>query len=389
MEKNRQTQVSAGRPPYKPVYETVGNRIREYVRVGELKPGDRLDSPMRLAEKFNISQGTLQYSLRKLAAEGILVRKPRAGTFVSDGAETICSKNSDKNNLVLLIVPDLKLPVFAKLSIGVQECAHECNIHIVTANTDDTVERYVETLGRHIKENAFGIVLVPPFNENLPLEVIFELQKSRIPVVACFREVPGTSWPLVACDDLNLCRLAAKYLCECRCKNIGYIIPRSGVYDYEARCYTFMNVLLDMGVKFNRNLQLALEKTGNTAKPTAGKHAGYPARWSDTISRWLAEHADDIDGLCCGDDGIAFIAIETLKQMGKRVPEDVAVIGAGNLAKYLDFTPNALTTVAIDYHEMGMQAFKLLSAMRNGEKIEPHLRISLKGKIIAGNSTAP
>jgi len=58
--------------------------IVEGIRTGLLKPGDQIPPERRLSEAVNLSLGTVQRSLGKLADEGVVVRLHGTGTFVAE-----------------------------------------------------------------------------------------------------------------------------------------------------------------------------------------------------------------------------------------------------------------------------------------------------------------
>jgi GntR family transcriptional regulator/MocR family aminotransferase len=71
-----------------PVYRQICRAVREAVARGALAPGDRLPSARTLASDFGVARSTVEAALAELDAEGFVVRKVGAGTFVSRiGAE--------------------------------------------------------------------------------------------------------------------------------------------------------------------------------------------------------------------------------------------------------------------------------------------------------------
>ena len=71
-----------------PVYRQICRAVREAVARGALAPGDRLPSARTLAGDFGVARSTVEAALAELDAEGFVVRKVGAGTFVSRiGAE--------------------------------------------------------------------------------------------------------------------------------------------------------------------------------------------------------------------------------------------------------------------------------------------------------------
>lgn len=66
---------------------SLGQQVRAHVldkvESGEWREGDRIPSEAQLAEQFSASRMTIHIALRDLAAEGVLVRRQGAGTFVA------------------------------------------------------------------------------------------------------------------------------------------------------------------------------------------------------------------------------------------------------------------------------------------------------------------
>jgi len=66
----------------KPV-DIIISQIRELIRSGQLKPGDRLPSERKLSEKLNIGRTYVRDAIRKLEFYGILKTLPQSGTVVA------------------------------------------------------------------------------------------------------------------------------------------------------------------------------------------------------------------------------------------------------------------------------------------------------------------
>lgn len=61
-------------------------KILDWIRVGELGPGDRLQSERKLAERLSMNTRTVRRALAELEAEGVIEKRPRAGNFVRAAA---------------------------------------------------------------------------------------------------------------------------------------------------------------------------------------------------------------------------------------------------------------------------------------------------------------
>jgi DNA-binding LacI/PurR family transcriptional regulator len=78
----------------------------------------------------------------------------------------------------------------------------------------------------------------------------------------------------------------------------------------------------------------------------------------------LARHPE-VDGIVCGNDDLATGALAMLRRLGRRVPEDVAVIGYDDTPDSR-FTFPALSTIAPDKRTLAMTALDLLAERIQG-----------------------
>lgn len=77
----------AGRPTSKALYLQVKEHLIRRVLAGEWRPGACLPSEMKLAEGYELSQGTVRKAIEEMAVEGLVTRHPGRGTFVSTHRE--------------------------------------------------------------------------------------------------------------------------------------------------------------------------------------------------------------------------------------------------------------------------------------------------------------
>lgn len=105
-----------------PLYQQVKRVVMEGIRSGEYG-GARLPSETHLVERLNVSRMTVHRALRELKAEGVIVRVPGRGTFVSE----------EKPRTTLLETQDIAEEVRGRGSIW--SCRVEA-LHEVAADRD-------------------------------------------------------------------------------------------------------------------------------------------------------------------------------------------------------------------------------------------------------------
>jgi LacI family gluconate utilization system Gnt-I transcriptional repressor len=87
------------------------------------------------------------------------------------------------------------------------------------------------------------------------------------------------------------------------------------------------------------------------------------------VAMQLDDRQQRLDAIVCSSDWGAHGVLDELRQRGIRVPEDIAVIGFGDLEFAADLSPS-LTTIKIDGAVMGKHAARFLMQRARGQKIE-------------------
>ncbi|TCB97602.1 FadR family transcriptional regulator [Micromonospora zingiberis] len=65
-------------------YERVADAIREQIRSGQLKPGDKLPSLSQLQEQYEVSYGSIRGAMLVLKAERLIEGRPGEGVYVRE-----------------------------------------------------------------------------------------------------------------------------------------------------------------------------------------------------------------------------------------------------------------------------------------------------------------
>jgi len=65
-------------------YEKLANAIRDKIKSGELKPGDKLPSISQLRDEFQVSYGSVRGAMLVLKAEKLVEGRQGDGVFVRD-----------------------------------------------------------------------------------------------------------------------------------------------------------------------------------------------------------------------------------------------------------------------------------------------------------------
>jgi GntR family transcriptional regulator len=115
--------LAAGGLTFNPLYKEVKNRLTRELAAGDWKPGEAIPSETKLADRFNVSIGTIRKAIDELVAERILLRQQGRGTFVATHTEDrtlfyffhIVGKDGSRE------VPTLELLSFKRVKAGAVE----------------------------------------------------------------------------------------------------------------------------------------------------------------------------------------------------------------------------------------------------------------------------
>jgi DNA-binding LacI/PurR family transcriptional regulator len=115
-----------------------------------------------------------------------------------------------------------------------------------------------------------------------------------------------------------------------------------------------------------------------------------PQAFAEAVRRrGLTEVGMDADptAICCMNDGVAIDLMDSLERRGRRVPEDISVIGFDDVP-LASHNRIRLTTVRQDAATIGARAAELLlAAVSQGRHVEQ--RELLRGELIVRESTGP
>jgi GntR family transcriptional regulator len=72
-------------PTKPPKFERVADAIRDQIRTGQLKPGEKLPSTAALIAQHGVSYGSIRSAMLVLKAEGLIEGRQGEGVYVIEG----------------------------------------------------------------------------------------------------------------------------------------------------------------------------------------------------------------------------------------------------------------------------------------------------------------
>lgn len=279
------------------------------------------------------NKGYVNEETRKLVEEAI----KKLNYIPNEFARSLYKKVS---KTIGVIFPHLSNSFYYYVLEGIEEVAFNNGYKVMICNSHEDDEREEEYIKQFVKYNIDG--LITGSNSNL----IHKYKELNIPLVSIDRII-DKDIPSVTSDNTGGGYLAAKKLISSGCKNLVHFRGPSILLTVQERTRGYDKCLHEFGL-FSWQIDLAF------IDPDVN------------IIRTFLKNHPEIDGVFCDSDIIATIVVSELIKLGKKIPDDVQVVGYDNTLIAELFTPK-LTTVSQRMFDMGEEAMNSLSKLINGE----------------------
>lgn len=195
-----------------------------------------------------------------------------------------------------------------------------------------------------------------------------EVIKSPIPCVLIDIPLEGENLGFVTSDNVRGAKQATSYFIERGHRTIGMINGHSKADVSMKRLQGYRDALADANIPFQETLVVESDFTEKGA--------------TEATYKLLINHPD-LSAIFCASDLMALGAIQALNNLGKRVPENISVIGFDNIV-LASYCAPPLTTVNQNMYNMGYSATQMLVDMLEGRKI--NRKVNLETNLIIRES---
>lgn len=193
-----------------------------------------------------------------------------------------------------------------------------------------------------------------------------------VPVVYVYAPSANPEDISITVDNVGGGRLAVEHLLACGRRNIAHVTGEPGFAAARDRAEGAAAALADAG--------LALLG----GQPYYGS---WDETWGRAAAHIVVEQHPEVDAIFCGSDQIARGVLETLRDLGRDVPNAISVIGFDNWDAIAAHSRPRLTSIDMNLEHLGAVAGRRLFAAIDGE--EPPKSEQYPGRVVMRESTAP
>jgi LacI family transcriptional regulator len=300
-----------------------------------------------VAQKANVSIKTVsrvvneQGEVADNTRQRVLAAIDELGYRPSKVARALVTHRTDT---VGLIIGDIMNPYFFEVARGVLDAAEEHGYSVFVCNSDGDAEQENKALHTLADHAVDGIIVFPAWENEEYIKAFSEHFK---PMVVVNRSFEHSGIGLVLTEICRGARLAVEHLIRRGHTAIGMLSGPTHPLGMVQREQGFREALAEHGVP-------VVEEWIVGGQPVMEQ--GYRA-----AHRLLSQHPQ-VTAIFAYNDLLALGAIQACRELGRRVPDDCAVVGFDDMQFAALVTP-PLTTVRVDKYDLGCKALELLVKM--------------------------
>lgn len=295
------------------------------------------------------------------------------------------SMKSKKSGTIGVITEDMCGVFYPYVVRGISSIADEKEYKIIICDVNGkrggrtAIKRELELFHKLLTSRVDGIIFASSMSGVNQDKYFVELKKladhgsKKIPIVSLERDLTMLGIDSVYFDGYLNAKKAVEHLIDCGCQKICHIAGPAELEIGQQRTNGYIQCLLDN--------QRVLDQDTMIVYGDYTHQSGYLAM--DT----LLENVPDLDGVFCGNDQMAIGALRVLKEKGKKVPEEIKLIGYDGVFVSSIVEP-PISTIYIPKKSAGRKAAEILfDRIERPEMSDLAIGVKLESRLVVRKST--
>ncbi len=313
-----------------------------------------------VAQKAGVSAATVSYVLNGTGSVGADVQK-----LVQDAAKSIRYRvnyvakatRTGQTLSIGLILPDLNNPFFPEMAHVVQAAARRAGYAVFLVDSEGDTEIEHTGAGDLISRGVEGIVWFPASEQDTLAEF-----REDVPIVVVDRPLPD--YDNVSSDYYAGGAAIAQHVISTGHRQIGMVTGPQTLSSARQRRDGFVRAVAPAG-------QVVWEVENE-----------FSIKLSEETRRQLQD--TNVTVVVCGNDLIAIGVMRALHEMGRRVPNDMSVVGFDDIP-WASYSIPGLATIRQPFAALGKEAAALLIRRISGDD-SPYFSLKLGMRLMPRGS---
>lgn len=263
---------------------------------------------------------------------------------------------------------DIRDTYYANVAYTIEHEFSKCGYTVILCNTGGDAEekaRYIKVLA---EKKVDGMILVGSVFNDRKIDKSVENIAQTIPVVSVNGYASAKNTFSIICDDASGVTSCVEHLYNLGHRKLVYL-QDTDTFSAQSKVQGFLDGIKKFGLSPSECKVVNVEKGIDSAVAASDK---------------LIDSGFKFTALIAGEDISAIGAMNRLAALGKRIPEDVSIIGFNNSGMTRCCTPE-LTSVDNKMESMGVGAVRILSDVLEGRNVA--LKTVITPELIVRSST--
>ena len=326
-----------------------------------MTPEEIPGQPVNTVIGMKFSQVTIKDIARELGISPSTVSRalkdhPDISSKTKEAVNALAEKLNYQPNIVALnlrqkktftlgvIIPELVHFFFSTVISGIEDVAYQAGYSVILAQSNESYEREKTDIRALFNSRVDGL-LMSISRETRNFDHIESIIAKGVPVVFYDRSYNTTLCSNVIVDDYVGAKEAVNHLIDQGYRKIAFLEGSPGLVITNDRKRGYQDALRE----HNLEVKPAYVQECVTGSLEEGKRA----------TKKLLSLPDPPDAIFAANDPMATGAMQSIKELGLRIPQDIGVVGFSNWS-YGSLLEPSLTTVDQPGFEMGQEAARLL-----------------------------
>ncbi|MDW3645830.1 MAG: LacI family DNA-binding transcriptional regulator [Bacteroidia bacterium] len=264
---------------------------------------------------------------------------------------------SGKSKSIGVLLPFINNHVFASAIKAMEEVFRAAAYSLIISQSHESLEKEEEALENFRRLQLDG-VLLSISKERERMGKWDTLKNFPAPLLLFDRNIANDEIPSVHIDNILAAYTATMHLIEQGCTSLLHLGGNESLTIFQERLEGF-----EKAVQSEKNVKGSLIRDFDPRSEE-----------SNRVFRKLLGRNSGIDAILAHGDIAALHAIQLLQELGKKIPEDVAVVGFGN-SRFCSYISPGLSSVDQANEALGKLAAQKLLAQLEGrtERMDSHV----------------
>jgi LacI family transcriptional regulator len=256
--------------------------------------------------------------------------------------------------IVGFVVPGLLHSFFGEVAKGLTNVFRKKGYGLVIATSEEDPELERQEIEQLLARRVDALIVASTQANHASFE---RIEEQNVPYVLIDRRIDRLNANFVGVDDQAVGLMATEHLIHCGCRRIAFLYGL-GLSPAQGRLEGYKRALEKHRLVSRPEYIRTLDEIGD-----ATDDAAYAAM------KELLALDEPPDGVYCFNDPSALNAMKAVLDAGLRIPEDVALVGSGNI-RHADFLRVPLTTIDLNSIAIGERAAKLALSLMESKTVE-------------------